>query len=716
MIVGKLEGKQLSRETLLAGLPLVNNRLTPKLFVRASQQGDFSSKIAKRAITDIPPLLTPLVLVLKNNRACVLTKIVNEKRGNGKRKYEVVFPETAAGKVLLTEKQLEAQYEGFCIFIKPEVSFEDSWDEVLKKKEISKFWFWGTLWKQRKVYANVALATLVINVFAIASSLFVMNVYDRVIPNNATDTLWVLASGITLVFLFDFLMKFLRGHLIDRAGKKSDLLIASNIFHKLMSLKGKDKPASAGHFANLIRGYESLREFFTSASMVTLVDFPFVLLFIFFIFLIAQWIAFIPLVAVLLIIIIGSCVHVPLKKSAQGAHESASQRHALLVESINSYDTLKGLCAEGVVQRKMEDALGNSGKLEVRSRHYSSLATYSTMFIQQMVTVATVVIAVYRISEGEMSMGALIATMMLSGRALAPLGQIVSLLARLQQSLISLKELGHMMDLTEERPPHKNFVNLPEISTLSIELENVSFVHDNKNQPEDSTMPTLKNISTKIEAGSRVGVIGRVGAGKSTFLKLLMGFYDATEGVILFGGKDIKQLDPADLRRKIAYVAQTNRLLQGTLRSNVMLGMPWADEEQFSKVIDITNIDKFSSHHPLGYDLPISEGGETLSGGQSQAISISQALLNEPKILLLDEPTSSMDVNSEQSFVKKIDEFIKEEKRTLILATHKPAMLSLVDRVIVLDHGKIVADGPKENILEKLSQVKPPKPTPANAV
>lgn len=687
--LGKIHHRPLSKEALISGMPLVDNRLTPKLFLRSAASAGFSSRIVKRPLAKIPNLTLPAVLILEENRALIL---VERQSGDTCR---VILPETGDGETIVKTSEIEKDYTGAAIFIKPEFDF-DTRAESSTESISAKNWFWGTLWKYRKIYSNVILAAVFINLFAIAGSLFVMNVYDRVIPNNAIDTLWVLASGVCIVYVFDFLLKSLRGLLIDKAGKNADVLMSSFIFQRIMGIKMQSKPSSSGSFANQVKGYESLREFFTSASLTTLIDLPFVCLFIVFMAYIAGWIALIPCAAIAIILVLGASMHIPLKRAAENAHGASAQKHAILVEAINGFEAIRGLSAAGSFQKRMEDSLGKMAKSEVTSRRYSSLASNFTVFITQMASVTIIVLSVYRIQAGEMSMGALIGCTILTGRAMAPISQVAALLSRLQGSLVSLSGLNDLIKLPQEREEGRDYIRKPNFEPR-IAFNDVTFSYT----PESA--PAIINASFSIEPGERVAILGRVGSGKSTLLRLILGFYPSTGGMITINDTDIRQMDPADLRRKLGYIGQENLLFQGSLKSNLMIGAPWMEEADMLEATSLSGVERFVSKHPLGYDLQVGERGELLSGGQRQAVNIARALLNKPSLLVMDEPTSAMDANAERDFIANMERYSKAGNRTLILSTHKPSMLKLADRIIVMDHGKIAADGPKADVMRQLS-------------
>ncbi len=692
LLIGKLHDHALSKESLRAGLPLVDNRLTPQLFVRSAKRAGFTARLVYRNIKDIPTLVYPVVLVLKNNQACVLVSALPEK------KFEIAYPEVGEGITVTSLDDLEKEYTGYCIFIKPALSYEKRSDEYIPPPK--GHWFWSTLWIFKKVYINVGLAALCVNVFALASSLFLMNVYDRVVPNNAVETLWVFAIGVMLVYIFDYFMRDFRAEFIDRVGKRADLLLASRLFQHTLGLTVAHKPDSTGGFANHIKSYESLREFFTSATLTTVIDVPFALLFIVVIFIIGGFsMGIILLVAACIALAYSLFFQTLIQESVKKAYIGNAQKHGILIEAIYGFETVKGLCAEGLVQRKMEKVLAMTAQDELDSRHYSHLASNITIFLQQMVTVTMVIVAVYKIQNGEMTMGAMIACIILAGRALSPISIVASILTRMQQSIEALNGLNKIMALPQERNEDKEFLHRaafrPEINFLE-----VSFSY-----PTAPTNIIIKKVNLSIHEGEKVGILGRIGSGKSTLLKMMLGFYSPIEGSVLLNGVDTRQLDPVDLRRNIGYIGQDDILFNTTVRENIMMAAPWASEKAFLEACQLAGVDSFIAETSQGYDLVVGERGGFLSGGQRQAINAARAFLNKPSLLLFDEPTSSMDRISERNLVTSVKDFVSSAERTLVVATHKFTLLELVDRIIVLEQGHIIADGPRETILNKLTNI-----------
>lgn len=686
----RLEHNPFSPETLIAGLPLVDNKLTPELFVRAAARAGLSAQIVTRSLEDISPLVLPAVLLLQHKQACILVSLNVEKNI-----AKIIQPETGEGERTIALDSLKAQYTGYTIFARPSYHFDRRTDEGYKERP--KNWFWSVIGTTWKLYSEVLVASFFINVFAIASSLFVMNVYDKVVPNNAMDTLTVLAIMILIVFCFDFMMKMLRGYFIDIASKKTDVLLSAAIFEQMMGIRMEARPESVGNFANNMQQFESFRDFFTSTTISTLIDLPFVLFFILIIFIIGGYVAWVPVCAVPIVIFAGFIIQGPLNKSVKESYRYAGQKHAMLIESLAGVETIKGLSAESSLQRKWEHAVGMAAKIGTKVRSLSLTAISFSTFIQQVAGVVVVIVGVYKISNGEMTMGALIACTILTGRALAPLAQIAGLMTRYHQSMTALQSLDNVMKMPTDRLRGRTPLHRPYLSG-DIEFRDVSFKYPRQ------AIPALANVTFHISSGEKVGIIGRIGSGKTTIEKLILGLYQAQDGTVLMDGTEISQLDPASMRRNIGYVPQDIILFYGTVKENITFGAPFADDMSILRAAKIAGVSDFVSRHPQGFDMPVGERGEKLSGGQRQAIAIARALILDPPILVLDEPTNMMDNRTEEMFKNQLTEQCKN--KTLILVTHKGSLLSLVDRLILMDGGKIIADGPRDLVLKALAEGK----------
>ncbi|MCH9012124.1 MAG: type I secretion system permease/ATPase [Proteobacteria bacterium] len=686
-LAGLLE-RPISAEALKAGLPHAEEQFTPELAVRAAERAGIEARITRRPqLRRILPVTLPCILLLEGGNACVLLSFVDRAQA------EIVVPEGGAAKKTVDLEELQSQYTGYALFARPEFKFDERASEIRLTQ--SRAWFWGTLAKFWPIYTHVILASALINFFALASPLFIMNVYDRVVPNNAIETLWVLALGVVTVFAFEFVMRNLRAYFVDVAGKNADVIIASRLLEQLMSMKLAAKGASTGAMANNLREFESLREFFTSSTVVVLVDLPFIFLFIAVIWLVAGPVAFIPLAVVPVVVLVGVIMQFPLRKVIEKTHRESTQKHALLVETIDGLETIKAAAAEGRVQRTWERFVGLTAESSGKARFISGIATTFAQVSIQMTTVAVVVYGVYLIADGELTMGALIAATILTGRSLAPLSSIAAMLTRLQQSRVALKSLDAIMTAPVERSADKSFLHRPSLNGR-IEFQQVSFSYPNQE------IQALDAVSFKIEPGERVGFLGRIGSGKSTIARLLIGLYEPADGAVLMDGTDIRQIDPADLRRNVGYVSQDNYLFFGTVRDNIAFGAPHLDDQSVMRAAHVAGVSDFLRAHPHGFDLQVGERGMSLSGGQRQAIVIARALLLDPPMILLDEPTSNMDNSTEMVFKKRLSEILPD--KTLLLVTHRSSLLTLIDRLIIVDAGKIVADGPKEEVLSALKQ------------
>ncbi len=685
VILTKFDQQPHSMESLTAGLPLVGRKLTPQLFIRAAGRIGYYAKVVKRPIDRIPGLVLPAVLVLKDDRACLITEYFDDGTA------EVIFPETDVSVKRIRLETIADQYSGYAIFCQKQVDFEKRADEFEVQKE--KSWFWGTMFRYKSIFVRVMMSAFLINAFALATPIFIMIVYDKVIPNSTVETLWVLASGVGIIFLFDFVMKVLRGHFIDISGKKTDVLLASTLFNQMLSINLSSKPSSSGAFANNLREFEVLRDFFTSATLTCFIDFPFVLLFIYIIYMIGGVLAIVPLIAVPLVILAGILLEIPMRRAIEKAYIGSNQKHAVLIESINGLETLKSMVAEGTMLRRWEKYIGITYRASQRSRFFSVIAMSFATFIQQVVTVTVVILGVYLIMQGQLTVGGLIACTILAGRALAPLAQITNILIRIQQSRIALKGLNKIMELPHERPMGKKYTSYTKLKG-SVEFENVTFAYPT------SDYAVLNNVSFKIEAGDKMGIIGGTGSGKTTIQRLILGLYKPQDGNIKIDNIDIAQIDPVDLRRNIGSVLQDFTLFYGTLRDNIALRAPWVEDSAVIKVAEFAAVDQFANEHHEGYRMLIDERGASMSGGQRQCIALARAYLGNPPVFLFDEPTSAMDFKTEKRVITNLQKMIVD--KTLILTAHRMSILNILDKLIVIDKGTVLAQGSKDKILERL--------------
>jgi ATP-binding cassette subfamily C protein LapB len=685
VVMTRLHGKPFSPEALAAGLPLVDNRLTPSLLPRAAARAGLTARIVRKPLADIGPALLPAILLLHDRQACVLLEHLP---GGGAR---VRFPEAGESAHELGADELAALYTGLVCFVRPRFRFEARAPQVRPPR--ASHWFWGTVAENWRLYRDTLLAALVINLFALAIPMFSMTVYDRVVPNHAVETLWVLAVGAVLVLGFDFMLRTLRAYIVDSAGKRIDVQLSARIMEKVLGLRMDARPASVGSFAANLRAFEGVRDFIASATVTTLIDLPFVLLFLLVMAWISPWLLLPPVVGILLVLFATLVTQNKMHELTETTYRASAQRNATLVESLVGLETVKTLGAESQIQRQWERASLFIAQIGGRLKLLSAGTVNFAQFMQQLVNVAVIIVGVYELANNNMSMGGIIAASMLSGRAMAPLGQVAGLMMQYQNARTSLASVNTHMELPVERPDGANFVHRPSFKG-DIEFKDVSFCYPGRDQA------VLKKVSFRLQAGEKVGIIGRIGSGKTTIEKLVLGLYQPTEGAILIDGIDARQIDPAELRRAIGFVPQDVTLFYGTLKHNIAMGAPFADDSAILAAAELAGVQEFANTHPEGFDMPIGERGESLSGGQRQAVAIARALLNDPPVLLLDEPSSSMDHQSEEGLKQRLRGFASH--KTVILVTHRTSLLDLVDRLIVLDQGQIVADGPKAQVVEAL--------------
>ena len=687
--ISRIHGRASTRAALTAGLPLPNGRLTPALVARAANRAGFNCRVVRRLLAEIEVAQFPVILLLKGNEACVQ---LGWQDASGK--AEVLLPNTGQLSVYLSREELGARYAGVVIFLHPRFRYDRRIPEVAKLH--SRHWFWGVMAQQWRAYRDSLVAALLINLFALALPLFSMNVYDRVVPNFAVDTLWVLALSVLLLLALDFLLRMMRGHFIDQASARIDVQLSALLMERVLGLKMMARPESVGAFATTLKSYEIIRDFIASATVMTLVDMPFALLFYAAIFWIAWPLVFIPLIGFIVVGIYIYAVQSKMHELAETTYKTGAQRSATLVETLAAMETVKALGAESQIQANWEKSGAFLTKVANQQRALSQSATQSVQTIQQLVNVAGLIAGVYLIHENLLTQGGMIASTMLMGRAMTPLGQLAGLLIQYQGARTSLDPLNSLMKTPVERPPESVFVHRTELKG-HIEFRDVTFKYPNGDA-------VLKNVSFRIEPGETVIMLGKVGSGKSTIQKLLMGFYEPQAGSVLVDGIDMRQIDPADLRRNVGYVSQESILFYGTLRENIVFGASYADDSAVLAAAGLAGLLDMVNRHPRGFDMMIGERGENLSGGQRQSVAIARAFLTEPPLLLLDEPTSGMDYTTESEFKVRLGRFVTRSTpgKTLIVSTHRSSLVDLANRIIVLDHGTIVADGPRDKVVADL--------------
>lgn len=685
-------GRAISRSALLAGLPIEDGKLHPGLYERAAARAGLEAELMERPLADIPSLVLPAVLLLHDGSTRILVRI-----DHAAGRATLADPVKNRGDIIEPLVLVAAQYTGFAYFIRP-ASVADP--RAIATGDLpTKHWFWSIVKQFGANYMHVAIAALLVNVLALAMPLFTMSVYDRVIPNGAIPSLVALAIGLCLSIVFDFVLRIVRARMIDMTGKKIDVVLAANIFEHMMSLKLAQRPASVGILANQMRDFDSVREFFTSGTVVSATDLLFALIFIAVLFMIAGPLAWIPLMMLPIMIGVGLLVQRPLGRAINRLQAESAARHGILVESLGGMETIRAVGGEAKAQGGWERSVAASARSSEDVQFWSALALTSANVATQVSSLLLVVIGVFLILDGKLSVGALVAANMLSGRVLAPIAGIAAVITRGTQTVASLRAIDRLMKLERERPPEKTFL-AREIGDGRIEFQNISFAYANSNAK------ALDRVSFRVRPGEKIGIVGRIGSGKTTVGKLLAGFYHPAEGAILVDNVDIRQYDPADLRSGIGFVLQDTDLFYGKLRDNITYGKPGATDEEVLAAARLAGVESFIAGHPDGYDMMIAEGGRSLSGGQKQAIGLARILIRKPRVLFLDEPTAHFDVRSEAEFLSRLQTLAKGNT-TILIATHRPSVLALVDRVLVFDRGKLVADGPREDIVARMKAPPP---------
>ncbi|MBC2667285.1 type I secretion system permease/ATPase [Novosphingobium flavum] len=557
-------------------------------------------------------------------------------------------------------------------------------------------WFWPVLWSYRRYYFEAAAQSAVINLLSLAGIIFTMTVYDRILPNQAFVTLWSLLVGVVLAMGFEFAARTLRSHVLDAAGKKIDLVLGDTVFFRALSIRLEHRAQSSGAFANILKEFEAVRGFVTSATLVAIADLPFALLFLGVCALVGGWLVVVPLLAFVIVAVLSLAIQVPMARLANESLREAAVRHGTVIESLEGLETLKALGAEGRMRRRHELSSAVVADRAVRSQSWSNLVVNLTVLLQQAASALLLAWGVYLASVGMATAGALVACVQLSSRALAPLVTLTSLAVRFQQVRSALRSLDAIMALPVEREPERTLISGPDWAG-AVELQGASFRYEREGQA------AIDTVSLSIAPGERVAILGRIGSGKSTLLRLIAGLLRPGEGQVLLDGVDMTAIEPADLRAAVLLVGQDARLFHGTLRDNITLAAAGADDQRMLEVAEATGAAAIAAGHPLGFDRPVGERGDTLSGGQRQAVAMARALMARPRLYLLDEPTSAMDQQTEAELLRTIST-LGGEGTGFVIVTHKQTVLPHVDRIIVMDGGRIVADGPRDGVINALSE------------
>jgi len=685
-LICRLYGVATSKDALVSGLPLRNGKMTPALVKRSADRVNLAVTILKKPLNEIRPEFLPAILLLKDEEGCVITRLDPARNEAG-----VIFPELGETEVMIPLDELAERSLGYVIVAKLKYVFDQRAPSIGKVR--LQHWFWGSLAENSRIYRDIMIAAFVVNMFALAMPLFTMNVYDRVLPNRATETLWVMAIGISVIVIGDLMLRTMRAYFLDWASTRIDVKLTRRIMEHVLGIRLEQRPNSVGSFANNLRSFETVRDFITSATITTFIDIPFGLIFVG----VIAWIAWPMIIPVLLgavvILIYSFSVQTKMHDLSETMYRASAIRNATLIESLVGLETVKALGIEGQMQRKWEHSSHFLTEVSSKLRLLTNSINNGAASIQQLITIAIVVLGVYLVINGELTMGGLIACSMLASRALVPVAQTAGLLTQYHNAATSLTSLDEIMNRPVERPLDGTFLSRPQFNG-DIEFREVTFRYPGAE--EDA----LSKVSFKIKAGEHVAILGRMGSGKTTIHKLILGLYQPTAGAILVDGIDARQIDPAELRRCVGYVQQDTQLFYGSMRDNITISSPHVDDETVLAAAHVGGVDEFVNSHPKGFDMLIGERGETLSGGQKQGVGIARAFIARPSVILLDEPTSAMDHSGEEAIKRRLVEATRS--KTLVLISHRSSLYDLVNRIIVIDSGRIVADGPKDQVTDAL--------------
>ncbi len=651
-----------------------HTHIGPREAVSALSNLGFKASFGGIKLKNLVEDFFPIIAFHKNGEAVLISAPPNDD------KLLITEPATKKNKEL-SVNEFGEQYSNYFIIAKQLNERE--------KEERSGHWFFSAFRKSKWLYLQVLVAAMVSNFLSLTTALFTMTVYDRIIPNGAFESLIALSIGVVIALGFDFLIKSLRAKFIDVASKQADLEISRRLFDRILTLKPGEQRQKTGAMAGTIREFETLREFFNSSTLVVLIDLPFVFFFIYVISLIAGPVAYVFLTAVPLVIIVGLGIQPFLSKITKGTVESGINKQAVLVETLNGLETVNATGSGKLMRKRYEDALNDQSDSGNKIRLLSMFIVNFAASVQQYAQVAAIFFGVYLIVEGQISQGALIGAVILGGRTMSPLSQLANTLSRVNGALASYRRLSKLIGKKFNSASNLSPISRPHF-TGEIEFRNVSYKF------EGSTQETIDNITFKIPAGQKIALVGKMGSGKSTLSKLIAGILEPTAGAILIDGVDVRQIDPADIRKNIGVMLQDSWLFSGTVRENIQMGFNEYDDEHILNVCKVAGVDDFIGAHPKGYDLEIRERGIGLSGGQKQTINLARSLLHNPKILLLDEPTSSMDQGTEKQVVNSLETVTKD--KTMLIVTHRNPIFSIVDRVFVMENGKIIADKTPEQL------------------
>ena len=686
-------GEHVAVASLTAGLALVKGRLPREHADDAAARVSLTAQALRSDPLKLNDIELPVLVFMRDGGVEILWRLTRDEKGKAIA-ASLSAPGLKQTPVDVPASELKAAATGDIMKLKPASGMDERGESAIPVPQGN--WFLSAFRDSRHIYAEAIGATIAINVLALAMPLFSMNIYDRVLPNAAEATLWALAIGVMLAIAFDFIIRTLRAHFVDAASRRADVKLSALIYGRLLGARLSLRPSSAGVRANTMREFETLREFFNSATLTAFGDLPFLILFLVVIWIVAGPLVFVVAAAIPIVLIAGWLTQRALHKLILSSFQETAQKNAVVVETIIGMEAIKAAGAESWAAQKWERSVAEHIRTGLEIRQVSNLGQHVVQAIQTLVQVVVVIAGFYLVAAGQITMGALIAATILSGRALAPLAQAAMLLARLNQARIAYQSLSEIVAAPQERVPGAAYLSKTNFDG-KVEFENVAFGY------AEEAAPALAEFSTTIKPGERVAFLGGIGSGKTTALKLVQALYVPDQGRVLVDGISVSQIDPALLRRNVGLQLQGAELFHGTIRDNMTIGMPGATDRDILEAAHAAAALDWITRLPQGFDTLLRERGAGLSGGQRQSVALARALLGRPKIMLLDEPTSDMDGRTEQAVINRLKSDMKG--RTLILVTHRPALLDLVDRIIVLEQGRKLEDGPKAEVLENLKAI-----------
>ncbi len=683
VFMARHHGRIANRAELTRGLPLEQDGLPLSRLSEAAERLGLRIEIDRLRLSKVPAVTLPVVVVVPGKPAVVVEKI-DLAAGTVK----VIKPGISGAPGIIPLTEMDSARSVIVFFRPAAAETEDS-----TRASVARGWFWPAVRRFWPNYLQVVVAALIGNLLGLAVPLFVMNVYDRVIPNLAIPTLWALTAGVAIALLFDFVLKVLRMQIVDETGRRVDMAVAGRLFDHFLKLRMASRPASTGAVANQVRDLDTIRDALTSSSVIAVTDFLFIGVFVWVMWFLVGPLAWIPSAAVPIVVAVTFLVQFPLSRALAASQQDASRRQSVLVETVSSLETIKVSGAESWFRKAWDRSVAAASRSTASARYWANIASSFTAVVFQSVSIIIVVWGVFLVLEGRISVGALIAANILSGRVLAPLGNITQTLARLLHARTALGSLNALMQAKTEVGASAR--DIGPAGDGSVRLDSMSFAYPG------TQVPALDTVSVSVNAGERVGIIGRVGSGKSSLVRIFAGLYEPDAGAVLLGGIDTRQFSAADMRSHVGLCLQDAELFTGTLRDNILVGAPHASAEELERAVNLAGVDTFTSNHPDGLDRPVEERGRSLSGGQRQAVSLARCLIRRPKILCLDEPTAYLDIMSGRQLCERLKR-VAETGITLVVATHRDGPLELVDRLLLLDKGKLLMDGPKEEVINRL--------------